>query len=64
MKPGDLIRWTFAPLSKMLNKEQKFKYAILLKKHERPRGSWLILLQTGERMHASAEEIELVKECK
>ena len=64
MKPGDLIRWTFAPLSSFLNKEKKFKYAILLEKQERPRGSWLILLQTGERMHESAEEIELIKECK
>ena len=64
MKPGDLIKWTFAPLSNMLNKENKFKYAILLEKYEQPRGSWLILLQTGERIHASAEEIELVKECK
>jgi len=48
----------------MLNKKNKFKYAILLEKYERPRGSWLILLQTGERVHAAAEEIELVKECK
>jgi hypothetical protein len=64
VKPGDLIRWTFAPFSKMINREKKFKYAILLKEHERPRGSWLILLQTGVRMHAAPEEIELIKECK
>ena len=64
MKPGDLIKWTFAPMSKMFNKEKKWSYGILLEKQERPRGSWLILLQTGERMHASAEEIELIKECK
>ena len=64
MKSGDLVMWTFAPLSSFLNKEKKFKYGILLKKYERPRGSWLVLLQTGERIHASAEEIELVKECK
>ena len=39
-------------------------WQILLEKYEQPQGSWLILLQTGERMHAAAEEIELVKECK
>ena len=64
MKPGDLIKWTFAPLSKMVNPNNKFKYAILLESYKSPKGSWLILLQTGERMHAAAEEIELVKECK
>jgi len=64
VKPGDLVMWTFAPLSSFLNKENTFKYGILLEKYERPRGSWLILLQTGERIHASSEEIELVKECK
>ena len=64
MKPGDLIKWTFAPLSKMINKENKFHYAILLERQTQPRGSWIILLQTGERMHAASEEIELIKECK
>tara|TARA_B100000674_G_C37936252_1_gene960430 strand:+ start:231 stop:425 length:195 start_codon:yes stop_codon:yes gene_type:complete len=64
VKPGDLIKWTFAPLSKTFNKENKFSYAILLEKQKSPQGSWLILLQTGERMHAAPEEIELVKECK
>ena len=64
MKSGDLVRWTFAPLSKMLNKEKKFKYAILLEKYERPRGSWLILLQTGERVHAAPEELELIRACR
>ena len=64
MKPGDLIKWTFAPLSKMVNPDNKFKYAILLENYISPKGSWLILLQTGERMHAAAEEIELIKECK
>ena len=64
MKPGDLIKWTFAPLSKMVNPTNKFQYAILLESYKTPAGSWLILLQTGERMHAAAEEIELIKECK
>ena len=64
MKPGDLVKWTFAPLSKMFNKENKFEYAILLEKQSQPLGSWIILLKSGERMHAASEEIELVKECK
>ena len=64
MKPGDLVMWTFAPLSSFLNKEKKFKYGILLEKYERPRGSWLVLLQTGERIHAAAEELELIRACR
>ena len=64
MKPGDLIKWTFAPLSKLFNPENKSRFGILLEKKKSPEGSWIILLQTGERMHAAPEEIELVKECK
>ena len=64
MKPGDLIKWTFAPFSKMFNKEKKSSYAILLEKQSSPPGSWIILLQDGQRMHAAPEEIELIKECK
>ena len=64
MKPGDLVKWTFAPLSRMVNKENKWSYGILLTKEVTPSGSWVILLQTGQRVHAAAEEIELIKECK
>ena len=64
MKPGDLVKFTFAPLSKIFNKENKFSYGILLEKQKAPQGSWIVLLQTGERIHAAPEEIELIKECK
>ena len=64
MKPGDLIRFTFAPLSKLFNKENKSSLGILLEKQKTPIGSWIVLLQTGERIHAAPEEIELIKECK
>ena len=64
MKAGDLVKWTFAPLSKMFNKENKFQYAILLEKQSQPSGSWIILLQTGERMHAAPEELELIRACR
>lgn len=64
MKPGDLIKWTFAPYSKMFNPDKKFQYGILLEKQNVPPGSWIILLQDGHRLHAAPEEIELVRECK
>ena len=64
MKAGDLVRFTFAPLSKLFNKEKKSSFGILLEKQKAPRGSWIVLLQTGERIHAAPEEIELIKECK
>ena len=31
MKPGDLVRWTFAKLSKTYNRNNKFYMGILLK---------------------------------
>ena len=64
MKPGDLIKWTFAPLSKMFNKENKWSYGILLEKQSAPSGSWIILLQDGQRMHAASEELELIRACR
>ena len=64
MKPGDLVRWTFAPFSKLFNKENKSSYGILLEKQKTPKDSWIVLLQNGERIHAASEEIQLIKECK
>ena len=64
MKPGDLVKWTFAPHSSMFNKENKWKYGILLERQSSPPGSWIILLQDGQRMHAGPEELELIRACR
>ena len=64
MKPGDLVKWTFAKTSDTYNPQNKSYIGILLKKEAIPEGSWVILLQSGERVHADETEIELVKECK
>lgn len=64
MKPGDLVRWTFAKTSPNINKEKKFYIGILLTPEARPIGSWTILLHDGTRIHADESEIELIKECK
>ena len=64
MKPGDLVKWTFAKTSPTFNKENKFYIGILLQPQETPAGSWIILLQDGERVHADQTEIELVRACK
>tara|TARA_Y100000593_G_C4306252_1_gene335938 strand:+ start:1214 stop:1408 length:195 start_codon:yes stop_codon:yes gene_type:complete len=64
MKSGDLVKWTFAKTSSSINPSNKFYIGILLEKEELPEGSWIILLQSGERVHADKTEIELIKECK
>ena len=64
MKPGDLVKWTFAKTSETYNSENKFYMGILLNEEKLPRGSWIILLQDGSRVHADESEIDLIKECK
>ena len=64
MKPGDLVKWTFAKTSPTINRENKYYVGILLEKLDRPSGSWIILLGDGERVHADSTEIDLIKECK
>lgn len=64
MKPGDLVKWTFAKTSSNINKENKFYIGILLEPQDIPRGSWIILLHDGNRVHADVTEIELIKACK
>jgi len=64
MKPGDLVKWTFAKTSPTFNKENKFYIGILLEPQDIPRGSWIILLQDGSRIHADETEIEFIKACK
>ena len=64
MKPGDLVKWTFAKTSPSINKENKFYIGILLTPEHAPVGSWTILLHDGTRIHADETEIELIKESK
>ena len=64
MKPGDLVKWTFAKTSSSINRENKFYIGILLFQEKLPVGSWTILLPSGERVHADETEIELIKSCK
>lgn len=64
MKPGDLVKWTFAKTSPTFNKENKFYIGILLEPQDVPRGSWIILLEDGSRIHADVTEIEFIKACK
>ena len=64
MKAGDLVRFTFAPRSNLFNKEKKSSFGILLEKQKLPAGSWIVLLQSGERIHADAEELELIRACR
>ena len=64
MKPGDLVRWTFAKTSNTYNRKNKSYIAILLSKELIPKGSWIILLQDGSRVHADITELEVVRECR
>jgi len=64
MKAGDLVKWTFAKVSVLINKENKFQYAILLEKCVAPYLSWIILLDDGTRIHATTEELELIRACR
>ena len=64
MKPGDLVRWTFAKTSNTYNRKNKSYIAILLSKEVLPEGSWIILLQDGSRVHADITELEVVRECR
>ena len=59
-KPGDLVTWTFAKTSPAYNKENKYYFGILLTPEVRPIGSWIILLETGEKIHADCTEIDLI----
>ena len=60
MYPGDLVKWTFAATSNTFNEKNFWYYALLIKEEILPKNSWIILLETGELMHASEEEIEVI----
>ena len=62
LKPGDLVKWTFAKTSDTFNKDNKFHMGILLHPEKIPENSWSILLSDGKIVHADESEIEVVKE--
>ena len=62
MKPGDLVKWTFAKTSNSFNKENKFYMGILLHPEKAPKNSWAILLSDGKVVHGDVTEIEIIKE--
>jgi len=62
MKPGDLVKWTFAKTSDTFNKENKFHMGILLHPEKIPQNSWSILLSDGKIVHGCETEIEVIKE--
>tara|TARA_R110000868_G_scaffold299196_1_gene559401 strand:- start:2857 stop:3036 length:180 start_codon:yes stop_codon:yes gene_type:complete len=59
MKPGDLVKWTFAKTSSSANKENSFYIGMLLEARGTPEGSWYILLR-GSIIHSDSTEIELI----
>ena len=63
MKPGDLVRWTFAKTSSSYNRKNKSCIAIIISKELIPEDSWVILLQDGSMFHADITELELICEC-
>ena len=64
MKQGDLVKFTFAKTSNLFNKENEWSYGILLQKQSTPPGSWIILLQDGQKFHADSTELELIRACR
>ena len=61
MKPGDLVKWTFAKTSSSFNKENSFHIGMLLEARDTPSSSWYILLGVGHIIHSDSTEIELIK---
>ena len=62
MKPGDLVKWTFARTSTSFNRDNISYFGILLHPVELPHDSWMILLSDGKVVHGDHTEIEVVKE--
>ena len=62
MKPGDLVKWTFAKTSQTYNRDNKFYMGILLHPEKLPENSWMILLSDGKVVHGDETEIEVIKE--
>jgi hypothetical protein len=62
LKPGDLVKWTFAKTSNTYNKENNFRVGLLLHPEKVPENSWSILLSGGRIVHGCETEIEVINE--
>lgn len=62
MKTGDLVKWTFAKSSNLINPDNIFRVGVLLKEETLPRGSWSVLIGDGDVVHADVTEIEVINE--
>ena len=60
MKPGDLVKWTFAKTSDSYNINNMWSVGILLKSVPIPENSWQVLLSTGNIIHGCETEIEVI----
>ena len=60
LRPGHLVKWTFAKNSNSFNKKNFYYFGILLRPQKLPDESWLILLESGEIVHADMTEIDLI----
>ena len=60
MKPGDLVKWTFAKTSDSYNIHNVWSVGILLKSVPIPKNSWQVLLSTGNIIHGCETEIEVI----
>ena len=61
LKPGDLVKWTFAKTSDSYNINNMWTVGILLKSVPIPENSWQVLLSTGNIIHGCETEIEVIK---
>ncbi len=62
MKPGDLVKWTFAKTSNVYNQKNISYMGILLHPEILPANSWSILLSDGKIVHGDESEIEVIRE--
>jgi hypothetical protein len=63
VKPGDLVKWTFAKTSDTINPENNYYMGILLYPEDRPLGSWIVMLcKDSSEIHADITEIEVMSE--
>ena len=63
MKPGDLVKWTFAKTSDSINRNNEYYIGLLLYPAIRPIDSWIIMLcKDGSEVHADITEIEVISE--
>lgn len=60
MKAGDLVKFTFAKTSSSINPDNIYCVGILLKEEILPLGSWAVMIDNGNVVHADVTEIEVI----